>query len=190
MRRNPTRAEAKMCEILYQTLSSQYPEHVFYSQSVNSGYILDFYCPTLRLAIEVDGSIHEGREEYDRHRDIVLYRKNIQVFHFGNCDVLNNPQNVTFQLSQIIQSQKSIYKQNACFIATAAYGTATAKELNDLRKFRDITLKSNLVGSKLVDLYYFVSPPIANIIAGRKEMRAFVRRCLDPIINSLKRKGY
>ena len=207
MRNNPTRAEARMYEILYSEVVPKYPEHKFYRQSVQFGYILDFYCPTLRLGLEVDGSVHDGKERYDSHRDGVLARKKIQVFRFGNSDVLYDPHGVATRLCQIVQEKANYrgfiavpaYKttkgqiaqektNSNCFIATAAYGTTTAEKLDLLRKFRDVKLESNFVARKIVDLYYFVSPPVANVIARNKELRAFVRECLNPIINFLKRK--
>lgn len=211
MRSNPTPAEAKMYEILYSEVVPKYPECIFYRQSVQFGYILDFYCPRLRLGIEVDGSMHDDRERYDKNRDAVLGQRNIQVFRFGNSDVLYNPHDVASRLCQIIQEkashrgfiaapayrtttgqivQEKTNRNSNCFIATAAYGTATAKELDVLRKFRDSKMESNLVGRKITDLYYFVSPSVASIVARSKELRTFVRECLNPIINILKRKGY
>jgi hypothetical protein len=79
---------------------------------------------------------------------------------------------------------------SGCFIATAAYGTAMASELDVLRGFRDSELQSSPVGRRITDLYYSSSPPIADIISRSGKMRAFVRKCLSPVIDALKRKGY
>ena len=59
MRNNPTTAETKMYNILYSSVVPRFPDHKFYRQSVKFGYILDFYCPTLHLGIEVDGGVHD-----------------------------------------------------------------------------------------------------------------------------------
>lgn len=58
MRHNPTPAEARMWEILKYRVKPRFPKHFFQRQVPFYGYIIDFYCPTLRLAIEVDGGIH------------------------------------------------------------------------------------------------------------------------------------
>lgn len=70
-----------------------------------------------------------------------------------------------------------------CFIATAVYGTSTARQLNVLREFRDVVLLNSTLGSRLVDLYYQVSPPIAEFIAEHGVVRTLVRELLiDPIV--------
>jgi hypothetical protein len=73
-----------------------------------------------------------------------------------------------------------------CFIATAAYGTETAAELNVLRAFRDQVLVKNALGSLFVQTYYKVSPPIADFIARNDFLRGVVREALiDPVVNLL-----
>ncbi len=215
MRNNPTQAEAKMYRILHSVVS-MYPEHKFYRQSVKFSklgyYILDFYCPTLNLGIEVDGSIHDNREKYDENRDAILANNNIQVFRFSNYDVLYDAQSVASRLCEIVEEkassrgfiaapsyrtdtglivrEKTNSKSN-CFIATAAYGTPMAQEINILRQFRDTSLESNLLGRNLVTVYYNISPPIAKIIVRNKKMREFVRFFLTPIVRFFEsRKKY
>jgi hypothetical protein len=73
-----------------------------------------------------------------------------------------------------------------CFIATAAYGTETAAELNILRDFRDQVLLKNALGSRFVEAYYKLSPPVADFIARNDFLSAVVREVLiDPIVNLL-----
>jgi hypothetical protein len=70
-----------------------------------------------------------------------------------------------------------------CFIATAAYGTPTAEQINVLREFRDVVLLESAVGSRFVALYYWLSPPIADFIAGSSFLRTLVRELLvDPVV--------
>jgi len=70
-----------------------------------------------------------------------------------------------------------------CFIATAAYGTPTAEQVDVLREFRDVVLLKSTVGSQFVALYYQLSPPIAEFIAGNELLRTLVRELMvDPIV--------
>lgn len=69
-----------------------------------------------------------------------------------------------------------------CFIATAAYGTPIAEEIQTLRTFRDRYMLTNTLGTAFVDLYYNVSPPLANWIS-KHAFFAYLTRCiLTPII--------
>ena len=70
-----------------------------------------------------------------------------------------------------------------CFIATAAYGTHTAKQIDLLREFRDIVLLESTTGSQFVALYYQLSPPVADFISESSFLRTLVRELLvDPIV--------
>ena len=70
-----------------------------------------------------------------------------------------------------------------CFIATAAYGTPTAEQIDVLREFRDIVLLESIAGSQFVALYYQLSPPVADFISESSFLRTLVRELLvDPIV--------
>jgi len=70
-----------------------------------------------------------------------------------------------------------------CFIATAAYGTPTAEQIDVLREFRDVVLLESTAGSQFVTLYYQLSPPVADFIAGSDFLRTLVRELLvDPVV--------
>ena len=70
-----------------------------------------------------------------------------------------------------------------CFVATAAYGTDTAEEINLLRAFRDVVLLASGLGTEFVSLYYEVSPPIAEVISQHDFLRTAVRVAfIDPIV--------
>lgn len=71
---------------------------------------------------------------------------------------------------------------SGCFIATAAYGTPLAHEIQILRDFRDGYLVTNRPGQAFVDFYYRISPPIAQFIAGYPVLRAIVRVGLLPAL--------
>ena len=69
-----------------------------------------------------------------------------------------------------------------CFIATAAYGTPMAEEIEILREFRNKYLLTNPVGQTLVDFYYKVSPPIAEFITEHPVLKPIVRAGLVPAV--------
>jgi len=69
-----------------------------------------------------------------------------------------------------------------CFIATAAYGTPMAGEIEILREFRDEYLLTNPLGQALVDFYYKVSPPIAEFITEHPSLKPIVRAGLLPAV--------
>lgn len=75
-----------------------------------------------------------------------------------------------------------------CWIATATYGSPLAKELTTFRHFRDISLKTNMVGRKLIEAYYRTSPPIANFIRRHETLKQTCRSVLDIIYNILIRR--
>ena len=70
-----------------------------------------------------------------------------------------------------------------CFIATAAYGTPTAEEIDVLRDFRDEVLLQHPAGRKLISLYYEWSPPLADFISKHELCRTVIREVLlDPLV--------
>ena len=74
-------------------------------------------------------------------------------------------------------------ERGSCFIAGAAYGTNTAKEIDILREFRDTVLLPNSLGTTLVSCYYKTSPPIAGFISQHEVLRTVVRvGFVDPTV--------
>ena len=69
-----------------------------------------------------------------------------------------------------------------CFIATAAWGTPMQEEVRYLRAFRDQYLLTNEPGRKFVEIYYTVSPPVADYIRGNETLRSVVRTGLKPLV--------
>lgn len=87
MRNNPTQPEKMMWDSLlkHRNLTKNY---MFTRQKPISSFIVDFYCSELFLAIEIDGSNHKDKEEYDKERTIELAKENITVIRFTNEQVL------------------------------------------------------------------------------------------------------
>ena len=67
---------------------------------VSNRYILDFYCPELKLGIEIDGSIHNSQEtkEYDAFRAKELSAHGIRLIRFTNDEITKDMENVLKQI--------------------------------------------------------------------------------------------
>jgi hypothetical protein len=73
-------------------------------------------------------------------------------------------------------------KDERCFIATAAHGTADASPVVWLRKFRDLYLLPTAPGRWFVETYYRLSPPVADFISDRAWARGTARVVLLPAV--------
>ena len=65
-------------------------------------YILDFYCPEIGLAVEIDGGQHATNIEYDCARTEFINRLGIRVVRFWNNDITNNASGVYDELARIV----------------------------------------------------------------------------------------
>jgi len=87
MRNSSTKGEIKFwCELLRKGQSG----YQFYRQKIINNYIVDFYCAKLKLVIEIDGSSHDEKAEYDKHRDEALNSLGLRVIHYNDFSVLSN----------------------------------------------------------------------------------------------------
>ena len=68
-------------------------------------YVLDFYCPEIRLSIELDGEVHNtySAEDHDNIRTRFLNENNIREFRFKNDVVYHNIESI---VEEIIQYQQ------------------------------------------------------------------------------------
>jgi very-short-patch-repair endonuclease len=103
MRNQPTLAE----HALWQRLRGRQTGFIFHRQSLQRGYILDFYCHRLKLAIEIDGSVHQLQRAADARREQALRARNIKVLHFTNRDVLDSHAWVLRRIAAEISSRDS-----------------------------------------------------------------------------------
>jgi len=82
----------------------------------------------------------------------------------------------------------SVTAVDPCFIATAAYNTPQADEIDVLRDFRDNVLKKHAVGRLFTKMYYTTSPPIANWIRRSQQRRQVVRKYfVEPLVTTVDR---
>jgi len=76
----------------------------FFRQYSIGPYILDFYCPTLKLAVELDGGQHNEsiNQEYDANRSEYLKSQCIDVMRFWNHDVLLDIDSILNKLEESV----------------------------------------------------------------------------------------
>ncbi len=104
LRNNSTPAE----KLLWGQLQhSNLGGYKFRRQHSVGAYILDFYCPSKMLAVELDGDSHFSDEaiEYDRVRSAYLNAANIKVIRFLNTDVYDNLNVVCERILEILKDE-------------------------------------------------------------------------------------
>jgi len=86
MRRSPTRSEAMLWEAIRNRKLSGVK---FRRQHVIDKFIVDFYAPSHRLVVEIDGVVHEFLKEKDRQREEYLRERNLNIVRFTSEEIEN-----------------------------------------------------------------------------------------------------
>jgi len=145
----------------------------------------------LTIVSTAGGSVTTPGEDtftYDEGTVVNLVAQAEDGYHFvnwtGNVDTIADVEEASTTIT--MQGDYSItanfWEGEPCFIATATYGTPMAEEIQILRRFRDEHLLANPLGQALVDLYYRVSPPIAEFITEHPSLKPIVRTGLLPAV--------
>jgi len=109
LRNNVTVAES----VLWSKLKrSQFESCRFVRQYNVGSYILDFFCPKLRLAIELDGNQHKEADSvlYDKDRGEYLKSVDIKTIRFWNGDIIKDMQSVLKNLRKELLARTSPLK--------------------------------------------------------------------------------
>lgn len=100
LRKNQTEAE----NILWQAIRNRQINSLKFHRQYSVGpYILDFFCPEIRLAIELDGDQHKDAVEYDKERESFLKDKDIRTIRFWNNDILKDLKSVLSTIKENIK---------------------------------------------------------------------------------------
>lgn len=99
LRNDPTPAEKLLWSILKKVnllKESQLGGHKFRRQHSYGPYVMDFFCPSKCLCIELDGESHDTPESeaHDRIKDSYLRTHHIKVLRITNKEVYANVENV------------------------------------------------------------------------------------------------
>ncbi len=113
---------------------------------------------------------HEYWDRYDEHMEAVVYYD------------LERIRGRWFITDVQVRARKFGSLFSKCFIATAAYGSPMAPQVQALREFRDRKLMTNRAGRAVVTVYYAFSPPLADLIRNHSTVRSAVRVALTPVL--------
>jgi len=104
LRRVLTPAEARLWTHLQ---DKQLRGRKFRRQHSIGPYILDFYCPQERLAVELDGAAHDSvrAQQQDAARTAFLGGLGIRVVRFENRNVFDNADGVLQEISKFFQAR-------------------------------------------------------------------------------------
>ena len=103
LRNNMTPAEA----VLWRALKGRQTGGLKFRRQQGIGpFILDFYCPERMLAIEIDGSSHDYKYDYDEERTVFLHQQGIRVIRFTNQQVFSS---LTGVLEEIVKAANEEY---------------------------------------------------------------------------------
>ena len=83
--------------------------HKFRRQYGVDNYVVDFYCPALKLAIEIDGDSHfqPGAEKYDIERQRHIESYGVHFLRFTNADIFENIDGVLDRIEEEIFRRSS-----------------------------------------------------------------------------------
>lgn len=104
LRRRLTRAERE-----FWTLCQELRDDdgiYFWRQIVLCGYVADFWCPKLKLVIEIDGPSHltEAAQKWDARRERVMAKElGAKTIRFTNFEVINKRASVAYRFRQAVQ---------------------------------------------------------------------------------------
>ena len=98
LRSHATPAEA----VLWKMLKGRNADGMKFRRQQGIGpYVLDFYCPELRLCVELDGSSHDYKYEYDEQRTEFLQKQGIRVLRFRNDQVWQGIDSVVDEIVRV-----------------------------------------------------------------------------------------
>lgn len=100
LRQDQTSAEEKVWALLR---GRQLFGLKFRRQHVVEGFVADFYCPEHKLAIEIDGGIHNKRKDYDHLRQQEIEAKFNTVIRVKNEDIVDNCAVLIKRIKEVIQ---------------------------------------------------------------------------------------
>ena len=105
----------------------------------------------------------------------------VAVRAFDDCRNTGPIATLTFRTAP-----RAVGEVDACFVATAAYGSAMANDVELLRRVRDLALRTSVFGELLVEAYYTFGPALAGVVGESELLRASARAALGPVVDNVR----
>ncbi|MBA2545110.1 MAG: hypothetical protein H0V17_36035 [Deltaproteobacteria bacterium] len=105
----------------------------------------------------------------------------IGIRAFDNC---RNPGPLV--IVELTTPERPIGEVDACFVATAAYGSVMAGDVDLLRRFRDSLLAKTVFGELAIESYYTFGPALAGLIGESDVLRSTARELLQPVVSRVR----
>jgi very-short-patch-repair endonuclease len=103
LRRNMTLAEILLWN---QLKNKQLLRYDFHRQKPIDEFVVDFFCPKLLLAVEIDGDSHEGKLESDSQRQHDIEKFGVRFLRFSDEEVKQNLEGVIDAIAYWIETQE------------------------------------------------------------------------------------
>jgi very-short-patch-repair endonuclease len=120
-RRNPTDGEKAVAEYFKRTMVPFQREYII------DGFVADFYIPSIRTVIEVDGGIHQYQLESDRRRDDWFRANHYKVVRITNTDACSSPELLEQAADLRTARKKSKSKRNSSVSRLTSAGRPPSK---------------------------------------------------------------
>ena len=105
----------------------------------------------------------------------------VAVRAYDNCHNVS-----AIRTTRVTTAARASGSVDACFVATAAYGSVLANDVEMLRRFRDSLLKRSVLGELAVETYYTFGPPVAGVVGESDLLRSTARDVLDPLVRRIR----
>ncbi len=83
----------------------------------------------------------------------------------------------------VLTDSRQAGEVDACFVATAAYGSLMANQVEMLRHFRDSMMSRTVLGQLAVSAYYTFGPTLAGVVGESELLRSTARTALEPVVS-------
>lgn len=108
-RAHALRKAGNLSEVLFwnRVKKRQFKGLDFDRQKIIGNYIVDFYCASCNVVVEIDGSSHDNKQEYDARRDDFLESLGLTVIHIPVEDVMTRLDKVMVELGEIVPPRQA-----------------------------------------------------------------------------------